>query len=121
MDRTEDGLECVGEDRGTLRAAALQFALAEPEELAQRQVARDADQRLLPHQARAQPGKFAFPEFAKVLVKRAGDDTIQYRVAEELEPLVVGETETTMGERLAQQLGSAEVMAERRLQPLRVH
>ncbi len=63
-------------------------------------------QRLLLDQVGAQPRQVALVDAPEVTVQHRGDDAVEHRIAEELEPLVVRLAVAAMRQRLPQQRGS---------------
>ena len=110
--RAQDGLEGVGEDGGTLGAAALQLPLAEAEMVAQVEPLGDLEQGLLVDQVGAQPGKGAFLQAREALVEHEADDAVEHPVAQELQALVVAGAETAVGEGLGKQVPLLEAVAQ---------
>jgi hypothetical protein len=97
------------------------LALAEQQTRGETEPLGDLVERLLLDEIRAQPGEIAFGKLAELPVEQRGHCTIQHRVAEKLQPLVVGLPEAAVRERLAQQAGIAKAMTECLLQAVEVH
>jgi hypothetical protein len=106
----QQALDRVGEDRGTPEAAALELALAQPQPLAQAQLARDLEERRLVHEPGAQPREIAFGKLRETLVEERGDDAVEEAVAEELQALVVRSAEAAVRDRLAREIRRGEAV-----------
>jgi hypothetical protein len=79
--------------------AALEFAHAEDELVAEFQVARDRGERRFADQARAETREFAFVGARKNFVQKFRDKKIDQPVAEEFQPLVVARADAAMAQR----------------------
>jgi hypothetical protein len=73
---------------------------------------RDFEKALLIYQARPQTREISFGQLRKRAKQLRSDDAIKHAVAQELEPFVVGSTVAAMGQRLAQQVGAVEWVAD---------
>src|SRR5690606_9240657 len=82
---------------------------------------RDAVQRFLANQGGAQARQFAFAQFIEALEERHRHDAVEDAVAEEFQPLVVGLAEAAVSERLLQERGVGERVAEFALQAGQTH
>jgi hypothetical protein len=89
VDRREDRLERVGEDRWLGAAARLLLALAEHHPLADAELAGDLAQAGLAHDLGAGHAELAFPELRIPRHQLVAHDQVEDRVAQELEPLIV--------------------------------
>ena len=89
VDRAEQRLERVGQDRLAPEAAGLQLARAEPQLLAELDLGGDHRQRLAAHQARAEARQLALVGGAELAEHQHGDHAVEHRVAEELQSFVV--------------------------------
>ena len=106
--RAQQRLERVGEDRGAAKAAALQLAFAQAQQLAQAQALRGLEERGLVHELRAQAREVAFGKLREAFVEERGDRAVEQAVAEEFEALVVRRAEAAVRERPARRCaGSA--------------
>ena len=114
--RPEQRLDGIGEDRGTAKAATLQFAFAQAQALAQAQLEGHFRERTLVHERGAKPRKIAFGKLRKPLVEQCRHRAVEQRIAEELEPLVVGRAEAAVREGLEREIGLAERVTEAALQ-----
>ena len=89
IDRRDDRLERIGQDRIAAEAAALELAGAQVQRIAELDVARDRGQRRAVDQRGAQARHLAFVGARVLLEEELGDDQVDQRVAEEFEPFVV--------------------------------
>ena len=110
--RAVDRLERVGEDRGPCRALVARGALVEPQELGDAEVARDRGERFLADQAGADARQLAFGQLRDGAEQQLGDRAAEHAVAEELEPLVVRRAEAAVRQRLREQRGILEAVAD---------
>ena len=117
VDRAEQRLERVGEDRAATEAAALQLTAAEPQLLAEPQPARDRGQRAAAHQRRPVAAQVALVGVRVLAKQQHRDGEVEHRVAEELEPLVVALAGAAVRERRVEQRRVAESVPEARLGP----
>ena len=117
VDRAEQRFERVGQDRFAAEAAGFQLARAEPQLLAELDLGSDDGERLATDQARAEARQLALVGGAELAEHQHGDDAVEHRVAEELQPLVVGTAGATMGKRRFQQRRVTALVAERVEQP----
>ncbi len=99
VNRRDQRLERIGENGFAPKTAALEFARAELELVAQLKLARDRRQRLPVDQLRAQARKLTLAGIRVSLVKQLGHDHAKQRVAEEFHPLVVRLAHAAMGQR----------------------
>ena len=90
-------LDRVGEDRGLVAAAGALLAAAEQEVLAEAERAGHVGERAHVDDGGAQLGQLALGQVGVVAVQRVGDDEAEHRVAEELQPLVVGQAAVLVG------------------------
>jgi hypothetical protein len=111
-DCTYNGFHAIGQDRRTLKAAALEFALTQAQIRSQLQPIRQFGQGLLPHQAGAQARQLTLLQLAESLVQLVRDAAIEDAVAEKLDALVVRGAVAAMGECLQQQGRLCETVAE---------
>ena len=88
VDRAEQRLEGVGQDRGLVAAAGALLAAAEPDVAAEVELAAHLGQRAHVDHRGAQLGQLALGQVGVVAVERVGDDQAEHGVAEELQPLV---------------------------------
>jgi hypothetical protein len=92
IDRADDGLQGVGQDRGLVPAARALLAAAEPDERAEVQPARDLGQGAGVDHGGAQLRELALREVGMQAVEGVGDHQTEHGVAEELEALVGRQT-----------------------------
>ena len=119
--RADHRLERIGEDRGPAKAAALQFPLTEPEVVPEREIRCQLVKALFAHEARAQARKLALPQGLESRVQLGGDDAVEDAVAEELQALVVRSAVAAVRQRLLEQPGIPEAVAQRVLQAVVLH
>src|SRR5690242_20168737 len=81
----------------------------------------DLVQRLLAHQARAQPRQVPLGQAAESLVQLRRNDAIEDAVAQELEPLVVRRAVTAMRQSLREELGPGKKISDALLKALPAH
>src|SRR5256885_1972041 len=72
----------------------------------------DHRQAFTPHELRAKAGQTAFGELREALEQLLGDGAAEQAVADEFQPLVVVGGEAAMRERLLEELGPPEAIAE---------
>ena len=89
IDRAEQRLGRVREDRRPLAPAAGLLAVAQPDLLRDAEFPRDLAQRALAHHRRAQLGQVALGQLGIVREQVIRRDKAQYGIAKELQPLVV--------------------------------
>ena len=99
VDRADDGLDGVGEDRGLVAAAGGLLAAAEADVVAEAEGAADVGQRAHVDDGGAQLGQLALAGVGVRVVERVGDDQAEHRVAEELQALVVRQPAVLVGVR----------------------
>jgi len=80
--------------------------------LGQLQLLGNLGQRGLLDQVGAQPGQVAFVDLGEALEQQRRHDEVQHRVTQKLQPLVVAGAMAAVRERLLEQRGIAEMMAE---------
>ena len=118
IERADQRLERVGEDRGVGEAAAVELAAAELEEAAEAELAADLGERLAAHQAGVALGERALALAREAGHQQVGDHEVEHAIAEELEALVAapraprGADRAAVGQRLAEQRGIGEAMAD---------
>ncbi len=105
VDRTDDGLQRIGQNRGALGASALGLAFAEAHDLGQAQLHRQAVQHVLAHQMGSDAGEVALVTAVEAAVEQARHTETEYGVAQELEALVVLGPEALVGHGPHQQAG----------------
>jgi hypothetical protein len=91
VDGTEDRLEGVGQDRGLVPAAGGLLAAAEPDVVAQGEVAAHIGEGPHVDDRGAQLGQLPLRQLGVATEQRVGHDQAEHRVAEELQPLVGGQ------------------------------
>src|SRR5262249_54700739 len=111
VQRADDGLEAVREDRLLVAAGAPLLRATEPHQLAQAELARALSQAAPVHQRRARAREIAFGPARLALEQQRRDRQPEHRVAEELEALVAATAVLLVGIRR---------MGERRLRQLRI-
>jgi hypothetical protein len=104
IDRPDDRLERIGQDRRLAAAAGAVFALSEQDELTERDLIGDLGEGSGVDDGLAQIGEVAFGQRAVAPVRQIGDGPAEYSVAEELEALV---------RRLAREFGAPRPVRER--------
>ena len=77
-------------------------------------MSRDPRQRVLIDERRADARQITFGQRAKAFEQRNADDAVEHRIADELEPFVVGYADAAVRERLAKQVGLAKRVPELR-------
>ena len=112
IQRAAQRLEGVREDGLAAEAAGLELARAQQQQFAELHRLRDLGQRLLAHEARAQARQVAFARDREFAVQAFGQQQVEHRVAEELEPLVVGAFGAAMRERDDEQRAVARRIAQ---------
>ena len=103
VDGADDRLEGVGQDRGLVPPAGGLLAAAEPDVVAQAEVAADVGQRPHVDDRGAQLGQLALGQVGVAAEQRVGDDQAEHRVAEELQPLVGRQAAVLVRERAVRQ------------------
>src|SRR5207253_10405091 len=114
--RAEERLQRVGEDRGARLRGRHQLAFAQAQQRRQAELARQLGERLGAHQARAQPRELSLGQRGVAAVELLGDGAAEHAVAQEFEPFVVQRAVAAVRQRLLEQLGFREAVAERALQ-----
>ena len=111
--RAVDRLQRIGEDRRAFRAFVARGALVQAQERARcRARAPMRGQRFLADQAGAHPRQLALGQLRMALEQQLGHGAAEHAVAEELEPLVVRRAEAAVRERLREQRGILEAVAD---------
>ena len=113
VDRRDDGFERVGENRVAAKAAALELAGSEVQQIAELGITRDRRQRAAVDERGAKAGHLAFVGAWMLLEDQLGDDQVDQRIAEELEPFVVVMARAAMRQRLREQRGGRERVSKR--------
>ncbi len=103
VDRTEQRLDGVGQDRCLVATAGGFFAATEAYVVADAERTGDDSQGLGADDGSAQLGQLAFGQIGVLGEKGVGDDEPEHRVAEELEALVVGDATVLVRERTVRQ------------------
>ncbi len=103
VDRTEEGLDGVGQDRGLVATTGRLLAATEAYVVADAKSAGHDGQCLGTDDGRAQLGQLTFWQVGVVGEQGVGDDEPEHRVAEELEALVVGHSAVLVRERAVRQ------------------
>ena len=109
--RPENGFQRIGQDGRPTEATALQLTFAQAQRVGQLQHLRDFVQRLLLDQVGPHTRQIALIQLAEHAVEHVGDGTVQDRITQKLQALVMHRTMAAMGERLLQQLRFAEAVA----------
>ena len=99
MNRSDERFERVGQDRIATESSALQLAGPQVQRITEVEIARDRGEGRLADQARTQARQLAFVRLGEFLEKKFGNDHVDQRVAEELQPLVVARTSAAVSQR----------------------
>src|SRR3954451_3778728 len=97
VDRAQERLEGVGEDRVLVVAAGRLLAAAQPHEGPEPELAADLRQSAHVDHGGPQLGQLTLRQLGVVAEKRVGDDQAEHGVAEELQPLVGGQPAVLVG------------------------
>ena len=91
VDRSDHSLHGVGQNAFLAAATRLDLALSQPEGVPQLERLRHLGQGFLSHHRRPHPGHLALPKVGVLAEEVAGNHELQDRVAQEFQPLVVGD------------------------------
>src|SRR3546814_2130133 len=103
---------CSSDLRRAAKAAAFQFAFAQPQVLRQRKPLRNVGQRRLLDETGPHPRQIALVDFSKSLEQQRGHDEIQNRIAQEFKTLVVTHAMAAMSKSLFVQGRIAKLVAQ---------
>ncbi len=115
VDRRNQCLECIGEDRIATKAAALELARAQMETITDFRGARDFRERCAVDKGCAQAGHRALVGARMAFVDEFGNEQVEQCVAEEFQAFVIGMPDAAMGQRPVEQLRIAKTVTEYRV------
>ena len=118
---SKQSLQCIGEYRRASFSATLDFPLAESYPLTQFKLSCHFSESLLIDQIGPHSRQIAFGKIGKMPKSKSGDCAVEHTVTKKFEALVVRQAMTAMSQRLTQQLGPVEDVADLPAKRIIVH
>src|SRR5690606_18105953 len=118
VDRTEHRLERIRKNRLASKTARLELARPQAELVAEPDLCRDDGKRLSADEARAEARQIPLVGGTEFPEHEHGNDAVEHRIAEELEPLVVRPARAAVCQGRLQQCGITALVPERLAHPL---
>ena len=100
IDRTDHGLDRIGQDGRALAATRLELALTQPKHFRQLHLQGQVGQRVLLDQIGTHPRKVSLGQLAQLRIQQMRHRQIEHRVTQKLQPLIVVGAETSVRDRL---------------------